>query len=89
MTALKLSPKHKKIIQTIREKGYYKPAYSDHEPATKTLLKHGIVEWRGDFGGCLFDRKRQTTNNRLVIYEQNKHFTWYSMAGWSFSSCCI
>lgn len=48
---IKLTKKHKQIIATCREKGYYKPTYSDQEPATKTLLKLGIVEWRGDFAG--------------------------------------
>lgn len=50
---IKLGDKHKKIIATIREKGKYKPAYSDQEPATQTLLKLGIVEWRGDFKGVI------------------------------------
>lgn len=45
------SKKHLEIFKTIAEKGYYKPTYSDHEPATKTLEKLGIVEWRDDYRG--------------------------------------
>jgi hypothetical protein len=48
---VKLKWKHIQIIKTIVEKGKYKPAYSDQEPATKTLIKLGLVEWRSDFSG--------------------------------------
>lgn len=47
----KPSKKHLAIFKTIAEKGYYKPTYSDKEPATMTLEKKGIVEWRDDFRG--------------------------------------
>jgi hypothetical protein len=45
------SKKHLAIFKRIAENGYYKPAYSDKEPATATLEKKGIVEWRDDFRG--------------------------------------
>jgi hypothetical protein len=51
MKTFKPSNKHLSIFKTIIEKGYYRPTYSDQEPATKTLLKLGIVEWREDFRG--------------------------------------
>lgn len=56
MTTGKFKPsrKHLAIFKTIIEKGYYKPGYSDQEPATKTLQKKGIVEWRGDYKGVRF-----------------------------------
>lgn len=47
----KPTKKHLAIFKRIAEKGYYKPTYSDQEPATKTLEKNGIVEWRDDFKG--------------------------------------
>jgi hypothetical protein len=49
----KPSKKHLSIFKRIAENGYYKPAYSDQEPATATLEKKGIVEWRGDFIGVI------------------------------------
>jgi hypothetical protein len=49
----KPSKKHLAIFKTIAEKGYYKPTYSDKEPATVTLEKKGIVEWRGDYRGVI------------------------------------
>jgi hypothetical protein len=52
-TQIKLSKKHKQIISKIREKGRYKPTYSDQEPATKTLIKNGIIEWKPDFTGFI------------------------------------
>lgn len=51
MKTFKPSKKHKAIFKRILEKGYYKPTYSDREPATQTLIKHGLVDWRGDFRG--------------------------------------
>ena len=48
---MKFSKKHIKIINTIRETGKYRPTYSDHEPATKTLLKKNIIEWLPDYSG--------------------------------------
>jgi hypothetical protein len=49
----KPSKKHLAIFKTIAEKGFYKPTYSDKEPATVTLEKKGIVEWRGDYKGVV------------------------------------
>lgn len=54
MNDFKPSRKHLQIFQKIKEKGYYKPTYSDQEPATTTLIKQGIVEWRQDFKGVEF-----------------------------------
>lgn len=50
----KPSKKHLAIFKRILERGYYKPTYSDKEPATQTLIKKGIVDWRGDFRGVEF-----------------------------------
>jgi hypothetical protein len=47
------SRKHRQIIKIIEEKGYYKPTYSDKEPATVTLEKMGIVKWRDDYRGVI------------------------------------
>ena len=47
----KPSKKHLAIFKRIAEKGFYKPTYSDKEPATMTLEKKGIAEWRDDFRG--------------------------------------
>lgn len=49
----KPSKKHLAIFKRIAEKGYYKPTYSDKEPATVTLEKKGIIEWRGDYRGVI------------------------------------
>lgn len=55
MSTIKFKPskKHLSILKTISEKGYYKPAYSDQEPATQTLLKNGIAEWKEDYKGII------------------------------------
>lgn len=50
----KISKKHFKIFKEINKKGYYKPTYSDQEPATKTLIKNNIIEWRSDYKGLIF-----------------------------------
>jgi len=50
----KPSAKHLAIFKTIQDKGYYKPAYSDQEPATKTIERLGIVRWRDDMRGVIF-----------------------------------
>ncbi len=50
----KPSDKHLQIFKKIAEKGKYKPTYSDKEPATVTLIKKGIIDWRGDFTGLIF-----------------------------------
>jgi len=55
----KISPKHLSIFKKITEKGFYRPTYSDQEPATKTLIKHGICEWRIDFKGIELTNKGQ------------------------------
>lgn len=51
---MKFSKKHIEIFKTILEKGKYKPTYSDKEPATQTLIKAGIIDWREDFRGLRF-----------------------------------
>jgi hypothetical protein len=52
---LKLSKKHLEIFRTILfgSKGYYKPTYSDKEPATQTLINAGLIDWRTDFRGVI------------------------------------
>lgn len=50
---VKLKWKHIQIIKTIVEKGKYKPASSDQEPATKTLIKLGLVSWKDDYSGVV------------------------------------
>ena len=57
MEKMKLGKKHIQIIKTIREKGKYKPTYGDQEPATKTLIKRGIIEWGEDFRGLILTEK--------------------------------
>ncbi len=47
----KPSKKHLSIFAHLGKYQYYKPTYSDREPATMTLLKNGIIEWREDFRG--------------------------------------
>lgn len=51
---MKLSKKHIQIFKTIKNNSFYKPTYRDHEPATTTLLKNGLIEWREDFKGVQF-----------------------------------
>ena len=58
----KFSKKHIAIFKAITEKGYYHPTYSDQEPATQTLLKNGIVEWRDDWRGVKFTEKGKALN---------------------------
>ncbi len=53
----KPSKKHLAIFKRIAEKGYYRPTYSDQEPATLTLRKMGIIEWRRDFIGLILTDK--------------------------------
>lgn len=52
-TKFKFSKKHLQIFEKIRKNGYYKPTYSDQEPATKTLMNKGIIEWKPDFKGVI------------------------------------
>lgn len=61
----KFSKKHIAIIKCILEKGYYKPAYSDHEPATKTLEKNDIVRWRDDYRGVVLTEKGKQIANTI------------------------
>ncbi len=49
--------KHLSIFKTIKKNGYYKPSSSDQEPATVTLIKNGLVDWRSDFKGVEFTEK--------------------------------
>lgn len=58
----KFSQKHIKIFLTIAEKGKYKPTYSDQEPATKTLINNGYIEWRYDWRGLKFTKKGKQLN---------------------------
>lgn len=50
---VKLKWKHAQIVKKIVETGKYKPTYSDQEPATQTLIKLGLVEWKSDFSGVV------------------------------------
>lgn len=54
---MKLGEKHKKIFKAIKEYGKYKPTYSDHEPATNTLIKWGLVKWNESYTGVIFTEK--------------------------------
>lgn len=67
MKKFKLSDKHLQIFEKIREKGFYKPTYSDQEPATTTLIKQNIVEWRDDWRGVKF-----TDFGKEFVSEYNK-----------------
>lgn len=67
MSKIKLSRKHISIFETIEEQGKYKPTYSDQEPALKTLIRLGLVKWKGDFSGVIFtelgnERKTEVLN---------------------------
>lgn len=57
----RFSKKHIEIFKTILKNGYYKPGYSDKEPATATLIKNGLVEWREDYRGV-----KLTENGKLI-----------------------
>lgn len=50
---VKLRRKHIEIIKTIVAEGKYKPTYSDQEPATKRLIKLGLVQWNETFTGVI------------------------------------
>lgn len=63
---MKFSKKHIAIFKTILEKGYYKPTYSDQEPATQTLIREGIVEWRVDFRGVHFTEVGKAIAEQLL-----------------------
>lgn len=54
---MKFSKKHIQIFKTIIEKGKYKPAYNDREPATQTLIKNGLIEWNQSYIGLVFTEK--------------------------------
>lgn len=62
----KPSKKHLKIFNIIYCNGYYRPQYSDQEPATQTLIKRGIVEWREDYRGL-----RLTEYGKELVKENN------------------
>jgi hypothetical protein len=57
ITKFSPSKKHLEIFKKIMEKGYYKPTYSDKEPATATLERIGIIEWRSDYKGVVFTER--------------------------------
>jgi hypothetical protein len=66
------SKKHKEIVTTILMKGKYKPAYSDQEPATQTLIKKGIVEWKEDFSGVVLTEWGQKIKGSILSDNQKK-----------------
>lgn len=66
MTKIKFSEKHKQIVKTILENGKYKPTYSDHEPATTTLIKRNIVEWNGSFTGVILTEYGKSIVNDII-----------------------
>lgn len=53
----KPSKKHLAIFEQIAKRGYYKPAYSDQEPATKTLINLGLVDWKTDYRGLILTKE--------------------------------
>lgn len=61
----KFSKKHLAIFKAISERGGYKPAYSDSEPATKTLIKNGLIDWRHDYRCLIFTEKGKQLQNEL------------------------
>ena len=63
---VKLKWKHISIIKTIVAKGKYKPAYSDQEPATKTLIKLGLVEWKDDFSGVVLTQLGEKCKTEIL-----------------------
>jgi hypothetical protein len=63
----KFSKKHIAIFKSISEKGMYRPAYSDKEPATQTLIKNGLIDWRHDFRGLIFTEKGKELSEKLSI----------------------
>jgi len=66
MTKFKPSKKHISIFATIIEKGFYKPAYSDKEPATVNLENKGLIEWKSDYTGLVLTQKgKDFINNNL------------------------
>lgn len=66
MALMKFSPKHQQIIQTILEKGKYKPTYSDQEPATCTLMKRNIIQWNGSFTGLILTEYGKTIAHSIL-----------------------
>lgn len=68
MKQFKPSKKHLAIFKTIIEKGKYKPTFSDQEPATKTLVVLGLVEWKGDYTGVILTEhgKQQIKENQWI-----------------------
>lgn len=75
MKKFKPSEKHLAIFKTIKEKGYYKPTYSDQEPATRTLIKLGIVDWRDDYRGVKLTDHGKEVVNQIETNEQRKNIT--------------
>jgi len=67
----KFSKKHIAIFKTITEKGKYKPTYSDREPATQTLIKNGLIDWRSDYKGLIFTELGQITWAKLKSSIEN------------------
>lgn len=64
-TKFKPSKKHLQIFNTISEKGFYRPRFSDQEPATKNLEKLGVIEWRNDYKGVILTEYGKTIVQQL------------------------
>lgn len=65
---VKLRRKHVEIIKTIVETGKYKPTYSDQEPATKRLIKLGLVQWKGDFSGVILTELGEKCKDEILSF---------------------
>ena len=63
---MKIKKKHISIFKTIIEKGFYKPAFSDQEPATLTLQKNGLIEWKLDYTGLVLTEEGKKYVNLCV-----------------------
>ena len=63
---MRFARKHIQIIETIIKNGKYKPAYSDQEPATVTLIKLNIVEWNGSFTGLILTEEGKLRANEIL-----------------------
>jgi hypothetical protein len=62
----KFSKKHIQIFKRILDKGKYKPTYNDHEPATQTLIKNGIIDWNASFSGLVFTEMGKQIANEVL-----------------------
>lgn len=64
----KYSRKHAAIVKEIIDKGKYKPAYSDQEPATKTLEKRGIIRWKDDYSGVVLTEQGLLVKDEILLF---------------------